>query len=154
MAAIATTPLFMRDVLLSLKAAGDPTAKEFQCNVSEARVQVTPGETISVKTLCEGGSFSSQGKPSYVLVLSGIQDWDTTTDSEGLAAYLWQHEGETLDFVLQVHGEAAVPSAATPQMTGQVTATAVDYGGEIDTYAEISAEMPCLAKPVLDVGTP
>ena len=92
MPAIAATPLFMRDVLLSLKSGTDLTAKEFQCNVSEARIQVTPGETVSVKTLCSEGSFSSQGKGSYSLILTGVQDWDTTADSEGLAAYLWTHE--------------------------------------------------------------
>lgn len=150
MPSIGATPLFMRDVMLSLKAEGDAAASEFQCHVSEARVQVTPGDNVTVKTLCSEGSFSSQGKPSYVLVLAGVQDWDT--EKIGLAAYLWQNEGAELDFILQAHGEAVAPSAATPQMSGKVTAVAVDYGGVIDTYAELSAELPCTVRPTLAVA--
>jgi hypothetical protein len=151
MPALAATPLFMRDVLLSLKTATG-TVQEFQCNVSEARIQVTPGDSVTVKTLCAEGSFSSQGKPSYILVLNGVQDWDTTAAAEGLAAFLWAHEGEELDFILQAHGETIAPSATTPQMTGKVTAVAVDYGGVIDTYAELSAELPCTIRPTLAVA--
>lgn len=150
MPSVGATPLFMRDVMLSLKSAADVAAIEFQCHVSEARVQVTPGDNVTVKTLCSEGSFSSQGKPSYVLVLTGIQDWDTV--KAGLAAYLWANEGAELDFILQAHGEAVAPSPATPQMTGKVTAVAVDYGGVIDTYAELSAELPCTVRPTLAVA--
>jgi hypothetical protein len=149
MVAIASTPLFMRDVKLTLKATADTVPQEFQCHVSEARVQVTPGDTVSVQTLCAGGSFSSTGKPSYALVLSGYQDWDTTSLSEGLAEYLLKHEGETLDFVLQAHGEAVTPSASKPQMTGQVVGHGVDYGGAINEYAPFTAELACVAKPLL-----
>jgi hypothetical protein len=149
MAAIASTPLFMRDVKLTLKAAADATAQEFQCHVSEARVQVKPGDVKSVQTLCASGSFSSTGKPSYALVLNGYQDWDTTTGSEGLAQYLWLHDGEVLDFDLQAHGELVAPSATHPHMTGQVTAVGVDYGGTINEYAPFTAELACIAKPVL-----
>lgn len=149
MASIPSTPLFMRDVLLTLKAAADATALEFQCHVSEARVQVTPGDVVSVQTLCATGSFSSTGKPSYSLILNGYQDWDTTAGSEGLAEYLWKHDGEVLDFVLQAHGEAVAASATQPQMTGQVTASGVDYGGAINEYAPFAAELACVAKPIL-----
>jgi len=148
-AAIPSVPLFMRDVKLTLKASADATPLEFQCHVSEARLQVTPGDTVSVQTLCASGSFSSTGKPSYALILNGYQDWDTTSNSEGLAEWLWKHEGEVCDFVLQAHGEAATPSATKPQMTGQVVAHGVDYGGAINEYAPFSAELACTAKPVL-----
>ena len=149
MAAIPATPIFMRDVLLTLKASAEPTPLAFQCHVSEARVQVTPGETVTVKTLCANGSFSSAGTPEYTLVLVGIQDYDTTAASQGLSAYLWQHEGETLDVELNVYGEDAVASASTPSMKGQVTAIPGDYGGEIGAYAELNVELPFLAKPAL-----
>lgn len=152
MAGIPSTPLFMRDVMLTLKAAADVAALEFQCNVSEARVQVTPGDTVSVQTLCANGSFSSTGKPSYALILNGYQDWDTTAASEGLAAYLWDHDGEVLDFVLQAHGEAVAASTDKPQMQGQVTASAVDYGGAINEFAPFTAELACVAKPTLSTS--
>jgi hypothetical protein len=149
MAAIPSVPLFMRDVKLTLKAAADATPLEFQCHVSEARVQVTPGDTVSVQTLCANGSFSSTGKPSYALILNGYQDWDTTSNSEGLAEWLWKHEGEVCDFNLQAHGELVTASASKPVMLGQVVAHGVDYGGAINEYAPFEAELACVAKPTL-----
>jgi hypothetical protein len=148
MAAIAATPIFMRNVLLTLKTTVG-TATEFQCNVSEARVQVTPGDIVTVRTLCSSGVYSSASPPEYALVLVGVQDWDTTAGSEGLAAYLWQNEGQTLTFVLNIHGEAATASASQPKMTGSVVAIPGDYGGVIGEYAELSVELPCTAKPTM-----
>lgn len=148
MAAIPAVPIFMRNVLLTFKK-GVAAASEFQCHVSEARVQVTPGETVTVKTLCANGTFSSVSPPDYALILTGVQDWDTTAGSEGLSAYLWANEGQVLDVVLNVYGETAASGVATPAMTGQVTAVPGDYGGEIGSYAELSVELPFIAKPVL-----
>lgn len=151
MAAIPAVPIFMRNVLLTFKQ-GAGTLGEFQCMVSEARVQVTPGETVTVKTLCANGSFSNAQPPEYALVLVGIQDWDTTSASPGLSAYLWQNEGLVLDVVLNVYGETATKTASTPAMTGQVTAIPGDYGGEIGSYAELSVELPFVAKPTLAIA--
>jgi hypothetical protein len=152
MAAIVANPIFMRNVLLTLKV-GAGSVLEFQCNVSEARVQVTPGDIVTYKTLCTSGVFSSASAPEYALVLTGIQDWDTTAGSEGLAAFLWQNEGLTADFVLNIHGEAVVASAAKPKMSGQVVCIPGDYGGTIGEYAEISVELPCVAKPTMALTT-
>ena len=148
MAAIAAVPIFMRNVLLTLKTTvGSPL--EFQCHVSEARVQVTPGDIVTVRTLCSSGVYSSASPPEYALVLVGVQDWDTTAGSEGLSAFLWQNEGTTLDFVLNIHGEAATASASKPKMSGSVTCIPGDYGGVIGEYAELSVELPCTAKPTM-----
>jgi hypothetical protein len=152
MAAIVANPIFMRNVLLTLKV-GAATPSEFQCNVSEARIQVTPGDIVTYRTLCTSGVFSSAGSPEYALILTGVQDWDTTAGSEGLAAYLWQNEGLTADFVLNIHGEAVTASAAKPRMTGQVVCIPGDYGGVIGEYAEISVELPCVAKPTMALTT-
>lgn len=148
MAAIAAVPVFMRNVLLTFKQ-GAGTLGEFQCHVSEARIQVTPGDVVTTKTLCANGSFSNAGTSEYALVLVGVQDWDTTAGSPGLAGYLWQNDGLVLDFVLNIHGEAAVASPAQPKFVGQVTAIAVDYGGVINEWAPLSVELPCVSKPVL-----
>ena len=151
MAAIAAVPVFMRNVLLTLKT-GAGTALEFQCHVSEARIQVTPGDIVTTRTLCSSGVFSSSSPPEYALVLTGIQDWDTTVGSEGLAAYLWQNEGTTLTFALNIHGEATPGSASQPKMTGTVTCIPGDYGGVVGEYAELTVELPCTAKPTLSTA--
>ena len=147
MAAIVANPLFMRDVLLTLKV-GAGSLGEYQCHVSTARVAVTAGDTVTVKTLCTDGVFSQPGTSTYALVLEAIQDYS----ADGLARYLWDHEGEVADFVLQAHGEAVAIGADTPAMIGQVTLAAGDYGGEIETYGVMSLELPCVARPVLDIA--
>ena len=152
MAAIVANPVFMRNVLLTLKV-GAATAQEYQCNVSEARLQVTPGDIVTYRTLCTSGVFSSASPPEYALILTGVQDWDTTAASEGLAAWLWQNEGLTADFVLNIHGEATVASAAKPKMTGQVVVIPGDYGGTVGEYAEFTVELPCVAKPTMALTT-
>lgn len=153
MAAVTATPLFMKDVLLTL-AVGAGTANEYQCHVTEARVSVEPGDRVDIATLCSGGSFSEVGKSSYALVLVGIQDWADASGVLGLARFLWDHEGEEATFVLQAHGESAAPSAGQPAMTGTVRLVAGDYGGVINEYAGLEVELPCMAKPSIDSGTP
>jgi len=151
MVAIAATPLFMRDVYLTLNV-GTPGG-EYQCHVSEARVQVTPGAQVDIQTLCSDGTFSQVGQSTYSLVLEGIQDWSDDTTDQGLARFLWEQEGESATFVLNAHGETVtVPTADQPSMEGSVTLIAGDYGGVINEYASLSLELPCLAKPTLNSG--
>ena len=69
-----------------------------------------------------------------------------------MSAYLWANEGLTLDVVLNVYGETATKTASTPAMSGQVTAIPGDYGGEIGSYAELSVELPFIAKPTLAIA--
>lgn len=151
MAAIAATPLFMKDCLLTLTLEGE-TAAEYQCHVTEARVQAEAGDRVDISTLCSDGQFSEVGASSYTLVLTGIQDWADKSDVLGLARYLWDNEGAEATFVLNAHGETATASPTTPAMTGTVTLVAGDYGGAINEYAEVAVELPCKAKPTLDVG--
>jgi hypothetical protein len=141
----------MKDALLTL-AVGVATPAEYQCHVTEARIQVEPGDRVDIATLCAGGSFSEVGKSSYSLMLVGIQDWADDTGQLGLARYLWEHEGEEASFSLQAHGAAVAPSDAQPAMTGTVRLVAGDYGGVINEYAGLEVELPCMAKPEIDAG--
>jgi hypothetical protein len=151
MAAIAATPLFMKDVLLTLKI-GAGALSEYQCHVSEARIAVTPGERVDVKTLCATGTFSQVGKPSYSVILSGVQDWADNASVKGLARYLWDNEGQVADYVLQAHGTAVTASATTPSVTGKCTIVPGDYGGTINEYAPLEVELPCVDKPTLKLS--
>lgn len=146
MAANVAAPLFLRNVKLTLKI-GAASPIEYQCHVKTARIATTPGDIVTVKTLCTDGTFSQAGKSTYALVLEGIQDYS----ADGLATYLWTNEGAQAAFVLQAHGETVVEAADTPSMTGTVTLVAGDYGGEVETYAELAVELPCVSKPVLDI---
>ena len=150
MAAVAVTPLYMKDVLLTLKI-GAGSAYEYQGHVSEARVQVEPGEKTEVRTLCSsiGSVFSEVGKPTYSLILAGVQDWADATGTKGLARFLFDNEGATATFVLQAHGEAVASSVTKPGMTGDVKLVPGDYGGVIGEYAPLEVELPCTTKPSL-----
>lgn len=145
---MATAPLFMRDVSLTL---GATTPDEYNCQVASATVEVTAGDEVTYTTLCTDGSFSEVGRSTYALVLRLGQDW---TSSQGLARYLWENEGAVVPFRLQAHGSATESATDTPAMTGNVRIVAASYGGEVDTYAEAEVSLPCTAKPTLEITAP
>lgn len=143
-----TTPLFMRDVTLTLElaaAAGAP----FECDAHLCAIESKAGDVITYQTLCADGSFSQPGRSSYALHVVAVQDWSAT----GLARFLWDNEGALATFTYQAHGDATVvPSDDAPGMTGTITLVAPNYGGEAETYAELDVTMPCASKPTLAVA--
>jgi len=132
----------MRDVSLKIRL-GAAAGVEFNCDAHLAEVVTSPGDDVSYQTLCPEGSFSNVGRSSYALHIVAAQDWT----AEGLALFLWDHEGELATFEYQAHGATTVPSAAAPGMTGEIRLIAPSYGGEADTYAELDVTMPCTTKP-------
>ena len=140
-----TSPLFMRDVTLTLRLSNPGTGlrTEFNCDLHTAEIVPTAGDEVSYSTLCPSGSYSSRGKTTYALHVVAAQRWDAT----GLAAFLWDNDGQLADFQYQAHGATVPPSTTAPGMTGQVTLIAGNYGGEVDTYPELEVEMPCTSKP-------
>jgi hypothetical protein len=142
---MAGTPLFMRDVTLNLRLASDSVGArlEFNCDLSTAAIEPTAGDEITYSTLCAEGSYSSVGKTTYALHVVAAQRWA----ADGLASFLWDHDGELADFQYQAHGDGVTPTADLPGMTGQVRLIAGAYGGEVDTYAEVDVTLPCVSKP-------
>ena len=141
------TPLFMRDVELTLTLVGPPagTAASYACDVTAATIETSPGDEVTVQTLCADGTHTSISKSTYALHLVATQQWA----ADGLAAFLWQHEGELATFTYQAHGDDVVPSADAPGMMGEVRLVAGNYGGEADTYAELDVTLPCSGKPTM-----
>lgn len=139
------SPLFMRDVQLNLKLTGAGTRVEYNCDLTTAEIVSTPGEEVSVSTLCASGSFSSVGKTTYALHIVALQRWA----ADGLANFLWTNDGALADFQYQAHGSAIVPSATVPGMSGQIRLVAGSYGGEVDSFAELDVTLPCSSKPTM-----
>jgi hypothetical protein len=143
-----TTPLFMRDVSLTLRLAAG-TREEFNCDAHTAEIVSTAGDAVTYQTLCADGSFTEIGKSAYELHIVAAQDWTAT----GLARFLWDHEGELCEFQYQAHGSdlagANAPSATQPGMSGNVRLVAPNYGGEVENYAELDVTMPCSSKPTI-----
>lgn len=142
------TILFMKTALLTIAVEGG-TAVEYQGNVQDVHVEVTPGEVVDYPTL-DGNVASNVGKESYALVLAGGQDYSAT----GLARFLWEHGGEVGTVVLNAHGQEATAGDDTPAVEGTVTLVPVQYGGNIEEFAEFEVTMPFTSKPTLNIGTP
>jgi hypothetical protein len=141
-----TTPLFMRDVSLTLKLVAAGTRLQFNCDVKTAEIVSTPGDTVEVATLCVNGQFKQIGKTAFDLHIVAVQDWSAT----GLAMFLWTNDGATAEFQYQAHATTAIPpTAAQPGMSGVVTLVAPNYGGEVNNYAELDVTLPCQTKPVI-----
>lgn len=137
------TPLFMRNVTLNLRVGGTGTRTEYNCDIHTAEIVPSAGDDVTYATLCATGSYTARGKTTYALHIVAAQSWAV----DGLAVFLWDHDGETADFQYQAHGAGVAPSVGAPGMAGQVVLVAGNYGGEADTYAELDVEMPCVAKP-------
>jgi hypothetical protein len=142
---MAGTPLFMQDVTLNLKLTGGPTRTEYNCDIHTAEIVSKPGDTIEYATLCPTGSYSSIGKTTYSLHIVAVQRWAV----DGLAAFLWANDGALADFQYQAHGAGVIPSATQPGMTGTVRLVAPNYGGEVQSFAELDVELPCSTKPIM-----
>ena len=140
---MAGSPLFMQDVQLTLKLVSGGTRVEYNCDLTTAEIISTPGDEVSVSTLCASGSYSSIGKTTYALHIVALQRWA----ADGLANFLWDNDGALADFQYQAHGAAVVPTTVVPGMAGQVRLVAPSYGGESGTYAELDVTLPCSSKP-------
>jgi hypothetical protein len=139
------SPLFMQDVSLTLVLAADAVGvrAEYNCDLKTAEIVSSAGDEVTYETLCPDGLYKSVGKTTYTLHVVAAQRWD----ADGLAGFLWDHDGELAEFQYQAHGAGVVPSADAPGMAGEVRLIAGNYGGEVSNYAELDVELPCSSKP-------
>lgn len=137
--------LFMKDASIKLKVTGAGSLVEYNGEVQSAAIEPEPGDEASFPTL-DGNVAKGIGPASYSLALTYGQNWATT----GLARFLFDNAGATLDFEYQAHGAAVAEGAATPKVVGQCRAVPGPYGGEVGSFAEGEVSLPCLAKPTLD----
>jgi len=140
------TILFMKTALFSLKV-GAGTLKTFQGDAADVHVEVSAGDVVEYPTL-DGNVASNVSPESYALVMRAGQDYTAT----GLARFMWDNNGLVADVVVNAFGQTAVPGAATPAVKGQVVLNAVQYGGEVGTFAEFEVTLPFVAKPTLAIA--
>lgn len=140
--------LFMKEVSLTLKV-GAAAAVEFNCAVSQAILEPSPGDVVTYNTLCAGGQMSRTSDPTWALHLIGVQNHDGTAGAVGLSRFLADNAGAMATFVFNAHGVAPVaPTPATPAYTGQCQLAAGNYGGEVNTWAEFDVSLTVSGKPV------
>jgi hypothetical protein len=140
----AVAPLFAKGFVVSLTFGAGP-AVDVACHVRDAQIVPTPGKIVEYVPLCTDASYVETADDTFVLSLTGVQDWSAT----GLARLLWDHAGEEVPFVVNAYGDAA-PSATHPSMTGTARAVRPAYGGERDAWAEIDVDLPVIGTPALD----
>lgn len=140
------TLLFMKSALVSLMVGAGP-AVEYQGNLQDVHIEVTPGDVVDYPTL-DGEVASNVGKESYALVMAGAQDYSAT----GLARFLWENKGQIATVIVNAHGQTATATDDTPSVEGTVTLVPVTYGGEVETFAEFEVTLPFTAEPALNPG--
>ncbi len=142
MAGAATSPLFLKDAIVSLTFDGS-AAETFECHVRTVEVVPEPGDVVTYQPLCSDNSYVETGPDTFTLHLAGVQDWSAA----GLARLLWDNAGEDVTFSVAAYGAIA---ADTPAMTGTAKVRRPAYGGEAESWAEFDVELPISGVPTLD----
>lgn len=143
---MAFAPRMLKNAYLRLKTVTGGTFAQYGCQVKRAALVPEPGEEVTYRTLCSTGSWSDVGPTTWTLELEGAQGWDAT---DGLARFLFDHDGELLLAELDQYGEAHTPTAAEPGMSATVRAVPTAYGGNVDEYTEFEVELPVQGEPTL-----
>ena len=133
MAAISITPLYMKDVTLTIGT------DSYEKHVSG--VTLTPSTaTATWKGLSPSSTFTDASQATWMLDLTYAQDWDTTNS---LSKYLFANQGATKTITFKPK------SANTPTVTVSVIIIAGSIGGNIDSYAESTVSLPVQGQPTL-----
>lgn len=133
MAAISITPLFMKDVTLTIGT------DSYEKHVSG--VTLTPStNTATWKGLSPTATFTDASQATWMLDLTYAQDWDT---ADSLSKYLFENQGETKTIVFKPK------SANTPAVTVSAIIIPGSIGGQIDSYAESTVSLPVQGQPTL-----
>ena len=143
------TPVYLRNAWVRLKVTSGGTFKQYSCQVKRFALMPEPGEEVTVRTLCDDGSYTEIGATTWTLEMDGLQGWGTT---DGLSRFLFDNRGAAATFEVDQYGEAHTPTAEEPGFTGSCRLVPGPYGGEVDTYAEFEVVLPVSGEPVLVVA--
>jgi hypothetical protein len=119
--------------------------EDFSLDVLDVAVVPAPGAIQTVRTL-DGVTHQDAESESWALQLRCVIDWDSVRP--GLAYFLYDRRGETVDFTFR--DTTAAISTTKPAMTGEVTLVPIPYGGTGNAYAEATVLLPMSAAPTVD----
>jgi len=144
----APTVILITDGSLKLAdtEAGLDLGEAFECQVTEARIDVTPNLTTVPATFCAGES-QAPAASGWVLAVAWLQDW--TAPGGGLSGYAFTNDTVEKWFELKLDKDDTDAVA-----TGQVRLVAGAYGGPAGTPLPASAEWPLAAKPDIPLPAP
>jgi hypothetical protein len=150
MAGITTAPFTLKDTSLTLKLideGGTATVQEYRCQLTEATWVPSDASTSSQElvTFCTTHSDSTGGgNATWVLQLAGFQSF---SDSNDLALFLFENEGEKAEATLLPGQGGATVSATNPGFKGTVTLKPVNIGGTARQFATFTVSLPADTKP-------
>lgn len=136
MADIAVSPLYLKDVVLTVD--GDTYEKA----VSSATF--TPSiSTATFKGLDPAATFTEAGSASWTVDLEYAQDWDS---ADSLSAYLFNNAGSSVALSFKPKsGTGATVSATVIIVPGAI-------GGTVDSFGTSTVSLPVSGQPVLTPG--
>lgn len=136
MATINPTPLYLKDVILTVGS------DQFEKAISNAAFTPTV-PTATFKGLSDDAVYTQAGAASWMVDLTFVQDWDS---ADSLSAYLFNNQGEEVTLTFK-------PKSLTG---GTFSATVVivpsSIGGAVDTYATSTVSLPMVGQPSFTPG--
>jgi hypothetical protein len=150
MAGITTAPFTLKDVSVTLKLideAGTTTATEYKCQLTEATWVPSDASTSTQElvTFCATHSDSTGGgNATWALQLAGFQSY---ADSQDLAMFLFENEGEKAEATLLPGQGGATVSATNPGFKGTVTLKPTNIGGTARQFATFTVSLPAESRP-------
>jgi hypothetical protein len=126
--------------LVEFSLGTDPSDIAFECQLNAWTLNNNTEDGEKIYTLCPTGEDEEETDPDYSIDLTFFADWR----SDGISDYLWAHDGETVDFVLNHHPD--IP-AEHVTWTGQVKIKAPSVGGEARTTEMTETTLNFIGKP-------
>lgn len=116
-------------------------AETFECQVRSWQLNNNTEDGEKIYTQCPDGEVREETDPDWSLDITALSDWR----EDGFSDWLTQHDGETVDFVLDHHPD--IP-AEHVRWTGQVVIKAPSVGGEARATEQTEITLQCVGKPV------
>lgn len=132
----------LKTLMLTL---GDESTDNVQaeCQLRSWNLANNSAEGEKLFTYCtdpDGQEFREETDPDYALEATFLADWR----EDGISTWLWQHDGELVNFVLDHHPDIAAEHC---QWSGQLYVRAPNVGGEVRTTEETTVTLPIEGKP-------
>lgn len=115
----------------------------FECQVNTWNLDPGIDDGDRQFTFCPDGEFIEDTEPEATLELKFFSDWR----SGGISDFLWSHNGEEADFVLDHHPD--IPGEHV-RWTGKVLIKPGPVGGDPRTTEVTEVTLQCVGLPVYE----
>jgi hypothetical protein len=127
--------------LIEFSLGTSPSDIAFECQVSSFKLNNNTDDGDKLYTLCPEGEDQEEVDPDYSLDITAFADWR----SDGFSDYLWEHDGETVDFTLDINPD--IP-AEHVRWTGELVIKAPSVGGDARDNDVTETTFTIIGKPL------